>query len=81
MTTCHSLSSQHQESFFELLVLVIRATVVLGLRCVLQRRYAAHQLWMQRCLCCLGSAVVIRISGGISTLAELDAAWIYPTMA
>jgi hypothetical protein len=24
---------------------------------------------------------VIRLSGGITTLAELDAAWIYPTMA
>ncbi len=66
---------------FATLALVTGATVVLGLRRALQRRYAAHQAWMQRCLCCLGSAVVIRISGGITTLAELDAAWIYPTMA
>ncbi len=66
---------------FATLAFVTGATVVLGLRRALQRRYAAHQAWMQRCLCCLGSAVVIRISGGITTLAELDAAWIYPTMA
>lgn len=66
---------------FAALALVTGATVVLGLRRALQRRYAAHQAWMQRCLCCLGSAVVIRISGGLTTLAELDAAWIYPTMA
>jgi hypothetical protein len=66
---------------FASLAIVTGATVVLGLRRALQRRYAAHQAWMQRCLCCLGSAVVIRISGGITTLAELDTAWIYPTMA
>ncbi len=66
---------------FAALALVTGATVMLGLRRALERRYAAHQVWMQRCLCCLGSAVVIRISGGITTLAELDAAWIYPTMA
>ena len=66
---------------FASLAVVTGATVVLGLRRALQRRYAAHQAWMQRCLCCLGSAVVIRISGGITTLGELDATWIYPTMA
>lgn len=66
---------------FASLAVITGATVVLGLRCALQRRYVAHQAWMQRCLCCLGSAVVIRLSGGITTLAELDAAWIYPMMA
>jgi len=66
---------------FAALALVTGATVALGLHRALQRRYAEHQVWMQRCLCCLGSAVVIRLSGGITTLAELDAAWIYPTMA
>lgn len=66
---------------FASLALVTGATVVLGLRRALQRRYVEHQAWMQRCLCCLGSAIVIRLSGGITTLAELDAAWIYPTMA
>lgn len=66
---------------FAALAIVTGATVMLGLIRALQRRYASHQAWMQRCLCCLGSAVVIRISGGITTVAELDAAWIYPTMA
>ncbi len=66
---------------FATLGLVTGATVALGLRRALQRRYAAHQVWMQRCLCCLGSAVVIRLSGGLTTLADLDAAWIYPAMA
>jgi hypothetical protein len=60
------------------LAIATAACVVQGWRAALARRFADHQRWMLRTFVLLCSAVVIRISGGLATVAQWDAAWIYP---
>lgn len=54
------------------------ACVVQGWRAALARRFADHRRWMSRTFVLLCSAVVIRMIGGFATVAQLDAAWLYP---
>ena len=42
------------------------------------RRFADHRLWMWRTFVLLGSAVVLRLIGGLATVADFDALWLYP---
>lgn len=52
--------------------------IALGWRAAVQRRYAMHQRWMERTFVLLCSAVVIRIIGGLATVTNFDAMWLYP---
>jgi len=52
--------------------------VTLGWRAAMQRRYVTHQRWMERTFVLLCSAVVIRIIGGLATVTNFDAEWLYP---
>jgi hypothetical protein len=52
--------------------------VVLGWRAAVRRRFDIHQRWMWRTLLLLCSAVVIRMLGGLATVAQFDAVWFYP---
>lgn len=49
-----------------------------GWRAAVGRRYVEHRTWMWRMYLLLCSAVVIRIIGGLATVLESDALWIYP---
>jgi hypothetical protein len=42
------------------------------------RRLVDHRRWMWRTFVLLCSAVVLRILGGLATVLELDAEWLYP---
>jgi hypothetical protein len=42
------------------------------------RRFGDHQRWMWRTFLLLCSAVVLRLFGGLATVLELDAPWLYP---
>jgi len=53
------------------------ACLALGWRAAVQRRFADHQLWMWRTFLLLCSAVVIRMIGGLATVTQYDAAWVY----
>lgn len=53
------------------------ATVTMGWRAAVQRRFDFHQKWMLRCFALLFSAVVIRLNGGIGSIFEIDANWYY----
>ncbi len=55
--------------------------VALGWRNAVLRQFARHRRWMMRTFILLCSAVVIRLIGGLATVAEVDAAWIYPASA
>jgi hypothetical protein len=57
------------------------ACVLLGWRAAVQRRFAQHQRWMWRTFLLLCSAVVIRVTGGLATVAGYDALWVYPFAA
>jgi hypothetical protein len=52
--------------------------IALGWRAAVQRRFADHEQWMWRTYLLLCSAVVIRVFGGLATVASFDALWFYP---
>lgn len=60
---------------FALLALLTAATITLGWRAAVQRRFADHRRWMWRNFLLLSSAVVLRVLGGLATVLILDAAW------
>ena len=62
---------------FALLAVATGATVALGWRAAMQRRFDVHRRWMQRCFVLLCSAVVVRVNGGIGQVAGIDANWYY----
>src|SRR5262249_31180152 len=58
---------------------VATATCVsLGARTAVRRRFAAHRRWMWRCYLLLCSAVVLRLMGGLATVAGVAAPWFDP---
>ena len=66
---------------FAALAVATGMCVALGWRSAVKRRFAEHQRWMQRCFVLLCSAVVLRLIGGATTVAGVEAAWIYPLAA
>jgi hypothetical protein len=52
--------------------------ITLGWRAAVQRRFADHEQWMWRTYLLLCSAVVIRLLGGLATVAGFDELWFYP---
>jgi len=63
------------------LALVTAACTFWGWRAAVARRFDEHRHWMWRMYLLLCSAVVIRIIGGLATVAQLDALWLYPLSA
>jgi hypothetical protein len=63
------------------LAIATAVCVTLGWRAAVLRRFADHQRWMLRTYVLLCSAVVIRMIGGLATVAQFDAAWLYPISA
>lgn len=60
-----------------LLAMATAASVWLGWRRALARRFADHERWMLRTYVLLCSAVVIRLIGGLATVAHYDGLWLY----
>lgn len=60
------------------LAIATAACVLLGWKAAVERRFGDHERWMWRTYRLLLSAVVIRMIGGLATVAEIDAAWLYP---
>ena len=60
------------------LAIATAACVALGWRSAVRRRFANHRRWMWRTFILLCSAVVIRMIGGLATVAHFDAPWLYP---
>ena len=54
---------------------------VLGWRAAVGRRFDEHRRWMWRTYLLLCSAVVIRIIGGLATVFQVHAIWVYPVSA
>jgi hypothetical protein len=55
--------------------------ISLGVRAAIGRRFAEHRRWMWRTFVLLCSAVIIRMIGGLATVAQFDALWLYPLSA
>lgn len=63
------------------LAVATAACVAIGWRAAVLRRFAEHRRWMLRAFVLLCSAIVIRMIGGLATVAEFDAIWLYPASA
>lgn len=63
------------------LAIITGTCVVLGWRAAVARRFADHRRWMWRTFILLCSAVVIRMIGGLATVTQFDAVWLYPLSA
>jgi uncharacterized membrane protein len=50
----------------------------LGVRAAVTRRFVGHRRWMWRCYLLLGSAVVLRLIGGLATVTGMAAPWVDP---
>ena len=60
------------------LAIVTAACILMGWRSAVGRRFAEHRRWMWRTYLLLVSAVVIRLIGGLATVAEYEPLWLYP---
>src|SRR4051794_4937278 len=66
---------------FSLLAIATGMCVLAGWRSAMKKRFAEHRRWMLRCFLLLCSAVIVRIIGGLATVASVGDSWIYPLAA
>ena len=60
------------------LAIATATCVFLGARAAMARRFADHRRWMWRGYLLLCSAVVLRLMGGLATVAGVDVPWFDP---
>lgn len=58
-----------------LLACATAVCMVMGWQTAIQKRFAAHRLWMERCFTLLCSAVVLRVLGGFGTVLPHVPVW------
>lgn len=61
-----------------LLAIATATCVMIGWRFARRRSFVDHRRWMWRTFILLCSAIVIRMIGGLATVAQWDAPWLYP---
>ncbi len=61
-----------------LLAIATATCAAAGWRAAVARRFDEHRRWMWRTYLLLCSAVVIRMIGGLATVLQFDAQWLYP---
>jgi hypothetical protein len=64
-----------------LLAIATAVCAASGWRAAMERRFDDLRRWMWRTYILLCSAVVIRMMGGLATVLQIDAPWIYPFSA
>lgn len=60
------------------LALLTAACAALGWRAAVRNRFHDHERWMWRTYLLLASAIVLRLMGGLATVAGVSAAWFNP---
>lgn len=60
------------------LAIATGACAAIGARAAMTRRFGDHRRWMWRCDLLLCSAIVLRLIGGLATVAEWYAPWVDP---
>ena len=63
---------------FAILAVATATCSALGWRAAVRRQFAIHRRWMTRSFVLLGSAVVLRIFGGLGTVLEVRSPWFDP---
>jgi hypothetical protein len=66
---------------FSSLAVLTGTCVGFGWRAAVKKRFAEHRQWMMRCFLLLCSAVVLRLMGGLASVAGADYSWSYPLAA
>jgi hypothetical protein len=66
---------------FSTLAIATALCITLGWRAAVARQFDDHRRWMSRTYLLLCSAVVIRLIGGLATVFQVDALWLYPLAA
>lgn len=84
----HALFGVHAAVAFWVLSVLTAATIVLGWRAAVQRRFLDHQRWMMRNFVLLCSAITLRLLGGLATVLDVQssrfdlvaswASWVVP---
>ena len=77
----HSATGAIAALGFSTLSLATAACVALGWRAAVTRRFRNHERWMWRGYLLLCSAVVLRLIGGLATIAGIGADWVYSLAA
>ncbi|MBD3675305.1 MAG: DUF2306 domain-containing protein [Planctomycetaceae bacterium] len=57
--------------------LAVAICTIAGWKAATEKRFQTHQLWMVRCYAILLSAIVIRVLGGLATVAEWSSPGVY----
>lgn len=78
---CHAMTGPIAGAGFVSLSLATGVAAMIGWRCAVRKRFRSHRRWMLRLYVLLCSAVVIRIIGGLATVLESDALWVYQVTA
>lgn len=78
---CYAMTGPVAAMGFGVLAVATAFTMAMGWRTAVQRRFAEHRLWMQRCFVLLCSAVVVRVIGGLLTVIDYGPAWPYQAAA
>lgn len=73
----HAHAGVLAQAGFGMLAVATGFSTAAGWRCAVQRRFAEHQLWMQRGYLLLCSAVVTRLLGGLFVVTGCDGEWTY----
>lgn len=68
-------------SAFALSSIATFVCALMGWRCAVARRFAAHQVWMIRCFLLLCSAIVLRVLSGTATVLQSEEIMTYPVFA
>jgi uncharacterized membrane protein len=76
--SCYAETGAIAAAGLGLLAISTATCAMLGWRAAVTRRFAMHRRWMLRTFILLCSAVVIRMIGGLATVLEFDAPWLYP---
>lgn len=74
----HAASGAAAATGLALLALLTAACAALGWRAAVQSRFREHERWMWRTYLLLASAIVLRLMGGLATVAGVSAAWFNP---
>lgn len=79
--SCFAATGAIAGAGFGTLAIVTGVCLVLGWQAAVRRRFVEHRRWMWRSFLCLCSAVVVRMIGGLATVADIEAEWVYPLAA
>ena len=77
----YALTGMWAGSAFALSSIATFVCALMGWRSAMSRRFAEHQLWMNRCFLLLCSAIVLRVLSGAATVLKSEEIMTYPVFA